>query len=89
MTKTCLWLHIAFSVGAFALLAICYVLLSRTTHPSLQDRLLLSAVTLFAAMASITGLGEMIGRRGKSESIALACSTVAAILLLMLTMFTL
>ena len=86
MTKTCLWLHIAFSVGAFALLAIRYALPPRTTYPSLQDMLLQSAVTLFAAMASITGLGEMIGRRGKSESIALACSTIAAILLLMLTL---
>ena len=46
----------------------------------------MSAVTILAATAGLTGVLLMVWRQGKSESVALAVSTVAAFLLLALTL---
>jgi hypothetical protein len=76
-TKSLLWLHIAFLVLA----AIGIVLLFLVPSAPLQA---IHSVTFWIAAAGfLTGLGSMACRSGKSESLMLAGSTIAALLMVL------
>jgi hypothetical protein len=67
MKRTLLYLHVAFVLGANFLFAVAWLSAPRMTHVEIRWLLARAAVGLLAAMGVITGFGEMVGRRGKSE----------------------
>jgi hypothetical protein len=83
-----LWLHFALLVLGYGLLGFGRFYLGQMPL-SLGTLLLLARLVVWtlrvvAALAFVTGLALMALRRGQSESITLAVSTVAAFLLLVL-----
>jgi hypothetical protein len=86
MSRKVLWLHIVSVVAAYALVAIWYTALPATTNSEPQRTAATQVVAILAATGSLTGLGLMARRSGATESIALAVSTIAAVLLLILAL---
>jgi hypothetical protein len=84
--RAVLGLHVACVLLAYTLGGWAYLSLPRITEPAPVQYAAVLEVCLFAASASLTGLILMAGRSGKSERLALAFSTVAAFLLLVLTL---
>jgi hypothetical protein len=75
-----LWLHVALLVLGYCLLGI-----GRFAPLSFAVAILLVwVIRVIAGFGLVTGLALMALRRGKSESITLAVSTVAAFVLLVL-----
>ena len=60
--------------------------MARTTNVNIVATATSWAVTIFALSASVTGILSMVSRSGRSESITLAVSTIAAFLLLILAL---
>lgn len=78
-------LHIAGVLTSYFVLGLSYVVLPRTTNMNSLGVALMAVVVIMAATGFLTGLLMMIRRSGQSESLALAISTVAAFILLVLT----
>jgi heme A synthase len=81
-----LCLHLAFVVVAYSLVALGYLVLSRTTYVETQKAAVRSAVVALAALAVLAGLQLMATRSGKQESLWFALSTIAAFVLLILAL---
>lgn len=77
-------LHVASVLMSYFVLGLSYAMLPRTTNISSLAVAMMSAIVIMVATVFMTGILLMIRRSGKSESIALAVSTVAAFLLLVL-----
>jgi hypothetical protein len=86
MNRMLLTLHVASVFAAYAVFGLSYLVLPRTTNISSQRIAAVSAMVILAGTACLTGLLLMVRRPRKSESIALAVSTVAAFLLLALAL---
>ncbi len=76
-----LLLHVTcmFMSGVIGVLS--YFFMSRSTNGRPEDLFFIQGGVLFPAVAFFTGLASMAMRKGRSESIMLAISTVSAILL--------
>ena len=85
MEKTFLCLHAASVLAAYSLFGLSYLVFARTGQMGTEKIVVAATVVILAAVGSLTGLGLMLSRSGKSESVALGVSTVAALLLLFLT----
>jgi hypothetical protein len=81
MNRALLILHTVSVVIAYATFALSWLYLSRTTHFRESDIVLQSVVLSLSIMGFVTGLALLFQRRGRSESVTLAASTVAAFLL--------
>jgi hypothetical protein len=84
--RAVLGLHVACVLLAYALGGWAYLSLPRITVPAPVQYAAVLAVCLFAATGFLAGLVLMAGRSGKSERVALAFSTVAAFLLLVIAL---
>lgn len=81
-----LWLHLA-SIGvACGVAGLTCLYFGNTTHTGIEKTLCVSIVAIGAAVGMLTGLGSMLRRSAKSECVALAISTVAAFILLILAL---
>ena len=90
MKRILLWSHVAFVLAGYALFGLSFLILPPGT-PSMPDRnaWFFAIVAALAGLGSLTGFWSMALRSGKSESIALGVSTIAAVLLLVLGVFSL
>ena len=86
MNRMILCLHVATVLAAYSFFGLSYLFFPRTTNTTNQGIAFLSAVAILAGTACLTGLLLMVRRLGKSESVALAISTVAAAVLLALAL---
>jgi hypothetical protein len=68
--------------AAYSLVGLSYLFLSEITRPGIRETVIRLTVPYLAAIGFLTGIGSMLGRKGKEESIALAMTTVAAFVLL-------
>jgi len=85
MHKMTLPLHISSVLVAYSVFGVSHLLLPRTASISDQGIVVASAIAVFAGMGFVTGLLLMFRKRGRTENIILAISTIAAFLLLVLT----
>jgi hypothetical protein len=81
-----MWLHLTSVFLAYAVVGFGYLFPSKTTNIDTQKIITIWVVLILSAFGSITGFALMIGRKGKSESIVLAVSTIAIVLLLFLVL---
>lgn len=80
-------LHVVFVFLGYCVVGLAYFFLPRTTNPGTESAVMSLIVGFLASLGLISGLGLMIGRRGQTESVALAISTIAAFVLLFLTSY--
>jgi hypothetical protein len=80
-------MHFAFVLLVYSLFGLSYWILPGTIKLG-TERIIMtqSIVAIFAFMGLITGFGLMAARSGKDESIALAVSTIAALILLLFSL---
>jgi hypothetical protein len=81
--KTIIWLHVAFVLLAYCVTGLSFLFIPKTTDPGSQKLWMASLVMLLAASGSILGIGLMLRLSGKSDSLVLAVSTIAAFMLLL------
>jgi hypothetical protein len=88
MKTFALWLHAASTVLAYAAFGLLCVLILRTTNSDAKTYaiVVVSIQAVLAAIGFVSGLGLMITRKGRDESIALAASTIVAFIALILAM---
>lgn len=86
MGRILLVVHAVCVVAAYSVFCLAHLVVSRTTNVGSQQIAVVSAVRILAGAASLTGLAMMIRKSRGSESIVLAVSTVAAILLFALAL---
>jgi hypothetical protein len=84
LSRTLLYSHVCFALLALGLCAGLYLVPSRNTRA--HSHHLSGWLAPLAAMAFLFGLAFMATRKGRSESIAVAMSTIAALVLLLLGM---
>jgi hypothetical protein len=86
LKRIVLGLHTASTLLAYCLIGLGYLFRQRTSQEETITVVLRWNVVMFAAVGSIAGLALMVKRDGRRESILLAVSTVAAFLLLILSL---
>ncbi len=84
MDRIVIGLHTVSVLIAYGVLGLLWLFPQRTSHTGTLSVVARWIVVTFAASGFITGLALMAKRSGRSESIILAISTVAAFLLLFL-----
>jgi hypothetical protein len=78
--KALLWLHIACVVLAYLGIGVLFFLWPSVGYQDSVREVIHSVVFWLAAIGFVSGLGSMACRSGKSESVVLAASTIAALL---------
>jgi hypothetical protein len=79
-----LCLHVAYLIAAYALVVLAYFILPSGTNVGPRHTAISTAILTCAFLSFASGAVSMYVRSGKSESIALAFSTIAAFVLLFL-----
>jgi hypothetical protein len=82
MNRALFCLHGGLVFGAYSLFGLSFLFFARTAASGMQEVMVRSAVAILAASGFLTGVGVMSMKKSRSESIALAFTTVAAFLLL-------
>jgi hypothetical protein len=73
-------------VLAYAVLGLSYLFLPRTTNTANHELLARLIVVIFAGLGFVTGFGQLLRKGGRAEGIALATTTIAAFVLLILAL---
>lgn len=83
--RVLLALHLISVAIGYSLVGVAWLYATHTWTKSPLEVGLARGITYFALLATLTGLGSMGMRSGNAESIGLAISTIAAVVLLIMS----